>query len=81
VQLAVSGGETFDGGYLRSIRLRGENRARLDRIAIDQDRAGAALPGIAANVGASQAEIIANEIDQQRTRIDVGGCCLAVDRK
>jgi hypothetical protein len=81
VQLAVSGGETFDGGYLRSIRLRGENRARLDRIAIDQDRAGTALTGVATDVRAGEAEIIANEIDQQRTRIDVGGCCLAVDRK
>ena len=69
VQLAVSRRETFDGGYLRSIRLRGENRARLDRIAIDQDRAGTALTGVATDVRAGQAEVVADEIDQQRTRI------------
>src|SRR6185369_7136080 len=81
VQLAVSRGETFDGGYLRSIRLRGEDRARLDRIAIDQDGAGAALPGIATDMRSSQTQLVADEIDQQRTRIDVRGGYPAVDRK
>jgi len=39
------------------------------------------LTGIAPDVRPGQAELVADEIDQQRTRIDVGGCCLAVDRE
>ena len=73
MQLAIGRGEPFDRGYLRAVRLRGEYRARLDRVAIDQHRAGAALTGVAADVRAGQAEVIADEIDQQRARIDVGG--------
>ena len=81
MQLAVGRGEPFDRRYLRTVRLRGQYRARFDRVAIDQHRAGAALPGVATDVRAGQAQLIADEIDQQRTRIDVGCRRLAIDRE
>ena len=58
----------------------GERRAGLDRLAVDVDDAGAALRGVAADMGAGEAQVFAQELDQQRARIDIGGNGLAVDR-
>src|SRR5258708_5318426 len=54
VQLAVRG-QAFDGRHLRAVGLDGEDGARLDGLAVDEDRAGAALAGVAADIGAGEA--------------------------
>ena len=58
----------------------GEHGARLHRLAVVQDDAGAAVGGVAAPVRAGQAELVAEEVDQQHPRLDVAGDQLAVDR-
>ncbi len=56
-----------------------EHGAGLDRAAIDVDHAGAALAGVAADMGAGEAEMLAQELDQQRARLDLARHRLAVD--
>ena len=45
------------------------------------DDAGAALRGVAADMGAGQPQILAQQLHQQRARIDVGGDGFAVHRE
>ena len=58
---------------------RGQHGARLHRDAIDQHQAGAALRGVAADMGAGEAQVVAQELDQQRAVLDIGRDRLAVD--
>jgi phage gp46-like protein len=46
-----------------------------------QDHAGAALAGIAADMGAGQVQIFAQEMDQQRAVLDIDRDRLAVHRQ
>ena len=57
----------------------GKRRAGLDRLAVDMNDAGAALAGIAADMGAGQAEMLPQELHQERARLDVLRHRLAVD--
>jgi hypothetical protein len=70
VQLAGVG-EAFDRRHMRAVAGRGERRARLDRLAIDMDHARPALRRVAADMGACEVEVVAQELDKQRARIDV----------
>ena len=54
------------------LRLRGEHVARLHRAAVDVDGARAALAGVAADVRAGEPQVVAQELDEQRARVDVG---------
>src|SRR4029079_2536323 len=56
-----------------------EDRARLDRAAVDVHRASAALRGVAADVRSGQLQLLAQELDEQRARIDRPADGLAVD--
>ena len=58
----------------------GEHRAGLHRAAVQMHDAGAALAGVAADMRAGEAQVLAQELHQQRARIDVGGDGLAVHR-
>jgi len=55
---AVGRGEAFDRDDRSSFRLRRENRAGLDRTAVDVHGAGAALARVAADVRAGEAEFV-----------------------
>ena len=48
-----------------------EHGAGLHRHAVDMDDAGAALRGVAADMGAGEAQVLAQELHQQRARIDI----------
>jgi hypothetical protein len=61
------------------VRLHGKHGAGLDRLTVKQDGAGAALAGIAANVGAGEAEINPEKIDQQSARLNLALEVLTVD--
>src|ERR1051325_646050 len=80
VQLAVAG-ETFDRGDRGAVRLHGEHRARLHRLPVEEDRADAALAGVAADVRAGEAELVAQEVDEEEARLDVRRLLRAVDRE
>src|SRR4051812_1730379 len=58
-------GQAFDGGDLRSFHLGGEEGAAFDGHAIDMHHASAALAGVAADMSAGQAKLLAQEIDQK----------------
>jgi hypothetical protein len=72
--------ETFDGQDFRTFGLSGKHGARLHRAAIDMNDAGAALARVAADMRAGETKLIADELDKQRSRLDVGASGLAVDR-
>ncbi len=63
--------QAFDGGDLGAILHDGEREARIDAPAVDQDRAGAALPVVAALLGAGQVEMVAQRIEQGCPRREV----------
>src|SRR5205814_3444759 len=54
------------------LRLQREQAAALDRLAIEQHGARAALRGVAADVSAGQRERAAQQLDQQGRGFDVG---------
>jgi hypothetical protein len=80
VQRAGSG-EALNGGHGGAVGLDREDIARLDRPAIQVDRAGAALRGVAADVGAGQAQLFAQELDQEGVGFYLRVNGLAVDRQ
>ena len=79
MQRAIAG-QPFDGGHLGAIGLDRQQGAGFDRLAVDMDDAGAALAGVAADMGAGQAELLAQELHQQRSALDSTGGGLAVHR-
>jgi len=79
VQRAVLG-QALDGRDAAAFGLGGQYRARLDGAAVDVDDARAALAGVAADVGAGQAEMIAQIVNEQGPFLDRGGNGLAVHR-
>src|SRR5229473_521179 len=70
MELAVLG-HALDRGDVSTLGLDGEHRAALDRLAVDQDRAGAALTGVAADVGAGEAGFVADVMHEQEPRLDL----------
>ena len=63
-------GQALDGHDRRPRGLRGEHRAGLHRLAVDMHDAGAALRRVAADMRPGQAEILAQEMNQQRAVFD-----------
>jgi hypothetical protein len=61
------------------VGLNGENQARAGWVTIEQNSASAAHAVLAADVGAGQAEIMAQEIAQQQTRLHLSLVCFAID--
>jgi hypothetical protein len=66
----VAVGDVLDGLDRAALGLHRQQRARLDRLAIDMDDAGAALAGVAADMGAGEAERLAQELHQQGAPLD-----------
>src|ERR1700730_8284858 len=78
MQLAVLG-HALDRGQALALGLDCEHRAALDRLAIDQDGACAALAGVAADGRASQADDVAQVMHEQEARLDLMLLPVAVD--
>ena len=72
--------EALDRRDPGAIAAHGERRAGLDGAAVDMDDASAALRGVAADMGAGQTQVLAQELDQQGARIDLCRDRLAVHR-
>ena len=64
---------------LAAVGLDGEHRAGLGALAVDVDGAGAAVARVAADVRAGQPERVAQEVDEEEARLDVGLVGLPVD--
>src|SRR5262245_1003530 len=70
MQRAVGIGHALDRRDLGTLGLNGEHRAALYRLAVEIDRTGAAMGGVAADVRASQIEMFAEVVDEQRARLN-----------
>src|SRR5205823_11939043 len=62
--------QSFHRHDLTAVRLNGERRARLDRLSVEQDRACAARRGLAPDVRARHFEVLADEMDEKKARLD-----------
>ena len=71
--------DPLDGGDVGALGLDGQYRTALRRAAVQEQRAGAALPGVATHLGTGQAEPVADELGQQQPGLDLGGDRLTVD--
>ena len=78
---AVDRRHPLDRRDVAAIGLDGEHRAGLDRLAVDVDGARAALAGVAADVGPGEVEVLADQLDQETSRLDIRLASLAVDRE
>ncbi len=81
MQRPVRRRQTLDGEHIGAFELQRQHGAGLDRLAVDVNDAGAALRGVAADMGAGQPQVFAQQLHQQRARIDIGGDGLAVHRQ
>ena len=69
MQFAILG-QTFNGGDLGAVRLHGQQRAGFDRLAIEQDGAGAAKARFTADMSAGQLAVVTEQMDEQSARLD-----------
>src|SRR2546430_2518368 len=67
VARAVS--EALHGLDLVAVRLDGEHEAGADRLAVQQDGAGAAHPVLASNVRSGEAQLVAQEVGEEQPRL------------
>src|ERR1700704_537566 len=74
-------GHSFNGGDVAVFGIEPEKEARQNRLPVDQDRTRAALAEFASMLGARQAEVLAQDLQQGfvRRESDVG--LLAVESK
>ena len=63
-------GKSLDGHHLPAGALAGGDDAGADLLAVEQHRAGAAVAGMAADLGAGQAEFVAQQVRQAPARIE-----------
>ena len=62
-------GQAFDRFDGSAVELDGEDQAAANDLAVDADRAGATRAMLARPMGAGQAELVAQEIDQIESRL------------
>src|SRR5258706_1468588 len=79
VQFAVRPFDAFDGGDLAPTHRVSKGRARIGRDVIEHDGAVAAFGMIAAELGAGEAELVAQRVDQGLVRQHIDGPVAAVD--
>src|SRR5689334_11996579 len=72
MQRRAVGGKPFDRPDLVSVRHDRKCGAGFDRLAIEVHDTGAALGGVAADMGAREPQIFTQELHQEGTGIDIG---------
>src|SRR5438128_617547 len=72
-------GEALDGRDLASVGLDGKEPAGLHRHAVQEDGAGTAGRRVATDLGAGEAQDVAQVVDEEQARLNVGFDRLAVD--
>jgi hypothetical protein len=71
MQRRAVGGKALDGPDLVAVGHHRKGCAGFHRLAVEMHHAGAALRGIAADMGAGQPQVFAQKLDQQGAGIDV----------
>jgi hypothetical protein len=72
--------QAFNGRHVGAVSLNGKARARLDGEVVDEHRAGATLARVAPDLGARQPNNFSDEMDEEKTRLDVVLMATTVDR-
>src|SRR6266851_1928744 len=72
MQRRAVGGKALDGLDLMSVGHHRERGAGFDRLAVEMHDAGAALRGVAADMGAGQPQILAQKLHKQCAGVDIG---------
>src|SRR3546814_5300554 len=72
--------QALDGRDVGTFRLDRQHGAALDGIAVVVDDAGAALAGVAAHMGAGEAKLFTQKLNEQGARLDLTLRRLAVHR-
>ena len=75
----TAAGQALDRADVGAVRLDGQDDAGADAGAVQQHRAGAADAMLAADVGAGQAKVLAEEVDEKPPGLHLGHVRLAVD--
>ncbi len=75
------GGEALDGGDVAADGGGGRRQAGADRLSVQQHGAGAAVAGVAADLGAGQAQHLAERVREAARRVAGQGGLGAVDRQ
>jgi hypothetical protein len=81
MQRRAVGGKALDGLDLVPVSHDRERGAGFDRLAVEMHDAGAALRGVAADMGTGQPQILAQKLHQQCAGIDIGIDGIAVHNK
>ena len=76
---AIAVGKAFHGANGRAVSLHSEHQASTRRLAVNDDRARATDPHLAADIGAGEAQFVPDEIRQQQARRNVGADLTSVD--
>src|SRR5262249_42470117 len=71
--------QTLDGDDVVVLMHDRKGQAGIDPPAVDQHSAGAALPVVAALLGAGEVEVLAEGVEQRGTEVYLETPCLAVD--
>jgi hypothetical protein len=71
----------FDGGDVGAVGLADQGGAGFYCAPVDVNDAGAALAGVASDMCAGKSEVIAQQVDQQGSILDIGRYRFAVDRQ
>ncbi len=71
-------GKALDSLHLGAVALHREHQTAADDLAVEQHRAGAADAVLAADMGAGERKIVAQEVDQGLARFDPRGKGLAI---
>ena len=77
--LAVGRRQAFERAHLAIAQRGDRHEAGEDRLAVEQDGAGAALAQPAAELGAVECQLVAQHVEQRRVGIDIDLVGLAVD--
>src|SRR6476620_1341056 len=72
VQGPVRPGQSLDRRDLSTVRLDGEERAGLHGLAVEVDRARAAGRRVTPDVGSGESQLLSEEVDEERARLDIG---------
>jgi hypothetical protein len=71
MQRRAVGRKTFDSCHIVTVRHHRQRGAGLHSPAVEVDDAGTTLRCVAADMGPGQAKMLAQELDEQRARIDL----------
>ncbi len=71
--------QAFDGDDIGAVQFAGKNQAGIYRLAVHHHRAGAAIAGAAAFLGAGDADLVAQQVEQESMGLDLAADGFAVE--